>query len=264
MRIETRPTHRRLKAVRTWVFHAGAAAALAGCAMPTDATYEEDGDEVAVTEQALGGHPASVVISQIFPGGQSAGATYSYDYVELYNRSDHAVTMTNWSLQYASATGTGNFGQSGIVRIPTMTLQPNRYLLVQMNAIGPTPPVLPSVTADVKNAGTIQMSATSGKIALAKISSSLGCNGSADKPCSAAQQANIVDLVGYGSAANYAETAPTANASPTTTVARGVLPFPNGCPDTDNNGADFVLATPQLRNNGSVNFFPCNAAGATP
>ena len=51
--------------------------------------------------------PSDVVISQVYGGGGNAGATYRNDYVELYNRGAAPVDLTGWSLQYASATGSG-------------------------------------------------------------------------------------------------------------------------------------------------------------
>ena len=49
---------------------------------------------------------ASVAISQIYAGGGNAGATYTNDYVELVNRSSVAVSLTGWTVQYASAAST--------------------------------------------------------------------------------------------------------------------------------------------------------------
>src|SRR4051794_41954934 len=49
---------------------------------------------------------ASVAISQIYAGGGNAGATYANDYVELVNRSSAAVSLTGWTVQYASAAST--------------------------------------------------------------------------------------------------------------------------------------------------------------
>ena len=48
-----------------------------------------------------------IVISQIYGGGGNAGATYQNDYVELYNPGTVAFDLAGWTLQYASATGTG-------------------------------------------------------------------------------------------------------------------------------------------------------------
>ena len=46
---------------------------------------------------------SDVVISQVYGGGGNAGAPYSNDYVELFNRSDSPVSLAGWSVQYTSA-----------------------------------------------------------------------------------------------------------------------------------------------------------------
>ena len=51
-----------------------------------------------------------MVISQVYGGGGNCGAPYSNDFIELFNRGSAPVDLGTWSLQYTSATGTGNFG----------------------------------------------------------------------------------------------------------------------------------------------------------
>ena len=51
-----------------------------------------------------------VVISQVYGAGGNASAVYTNDYVELFNRGTADVALDGCSLQYASATGTGNLG----------------------------------------------------------------------------------------------------------------------------------------------------------
>src|SRR5262245_4880264 len=51
-----------------------------------------------------------LVISQVYGGGGNAGALYTHDFIELFNRGTTAVSLSGMSLQYASATGTGNLG----------------------------------------------------------------------------------------------------------------------------------------------------------
>ena len=46
-----------------------------------------------------------VVISEVYGGGAGSGSTYRRDFVELFNRGSTAVDISNWSIQYASATG---------------------------------------------------------------------------------------------------------------------------------------------------------------
>src|SRR5262245_44776965 len=56
------------------------------------------------------GASLNVVISQVYGGGGNTSAPFTHDFIELHNLSDTAVSVDGWSLQYASATGTGNLG----------------------------------------------------------------------------------------------------------------------------------------------------------
>ncbi|GIJ51618.1 endonuclease [Virgisporangium aliadipatigenens] len=172
-------------------------------------------------------HPASaaspdVVISQVYGGGGNSGATFTNDFIELHNRGTAAVTVTGWSVQYASASGT-----SWQVTPLTGSIPPGGHYLVQeaAGAGGTTPLPTPDAT------GSIAMSAASGKVALA--TSTTPVTGSA----------SAKDFVGYG-AANDFEGTPAAGLSNTTAALRG------GGPDTDNNGADFTAGAPNPRSSG--------------
>lgn len=48
----------------------------------------------------------NVVISQVYCGGGSSGATFTNDLVELFNPTAVPLDLTGWALQYASASGT--------------------------------------------------------------------------------------------------------------------------------------------------------------
>src|SRR5260221_4913121 len=48
----------------------------------------------------------NVVISEIYGGGGNSGATYKNDFIELYNPTSSPVSLSGWSVQYASAAGT--------------------------------------------------------------------------------------------------------------------------------------------------------------
>ena len=54
----------------------------------------------------------TVVISQVYGGGGNSGAQYTNDFVELFNRGTTTVSLADWSIQYTSATGAGNFGSA--------------------------------------------------------------------------------------------------------------------------------------------------------
>ncbi|HEX9117361.1 MAG TPA: lamin tail domain-containing protein, partial [Anaerolineae bacterium] len=138
----------------------------------------------------------NVVISQVYGGGGNAGGVYTNDFVELFNRGTVAASLGGWSVQYAGATGTGNFGASTtqITELPNVTLEPGQYFLIQeaagTNAIAALP------TPDFVDPTPINLSGTGGKVVLATTATTLGCNGSST-PCSTAQLALIKDLVGW-------------------------------------------------------------------
>jgi predicted extracellular nuclease len=190
----------------------------------------------------------NVVISQVYGGGGNSGATYRNDFVELFNRGTTPVSLAGWSIQYASATGTGSFAMNAIATL-SGSLAPGQYYLVQLASGGATGALLP--TADAT--GTQNMSATGGKVALVTTTSGLACNGS-PTACSGAQLAQIVDLVGWDGATFFEGAAAAPTASNTTAVIRAA----GGCTDTDNNGADYALGTPAPRNSTSP-FSPCGA-----
>ena len=188
----------------------------------------------------------NIVISQIYGGGGNASAPLRNDFVELFNRGTTTVALSGWSVQYASATGTGNFGGNPVVAL-TGSLAPGQYYLVQLSSGGANGALLPTPDAT----GTIAMSATGGKVALVSSATGLVCNGGST-PCNAAQLALIVDLIGYDGA-NFYEGAPTPALSNTTAALRAS----NGCTDSDNNAADFSVGAPTPRNTAS----PLNPCG---
>ncbi len=185
-----------------------------------------------------------IVISQVYGGGGNANATYTHDYIELFNRGTASQSLNGWSVQYASATGTGFFGANTGQQtdLPNVSLAPGQYLLIQEASNAAVGVALP--TPDATDATPIAMAAAAGKVALVNTTTGLGCNGSAGQPCSAGALATIVDLVGYGTA-NFFEGAGSAPTLSSTTAAfRGN----GGCADNDNNAMDFAVATPAARN----------------
>jgi len=183
-----------------------------------------------------------VVISQIYGGGGNSGATLTNDFIELFNRGSTPVSLSGWTVQYASAAGS-SWQQTAL----TGTLQPGQYYLVQeaAGAGGTTP--LPTPDAS----GGIAMSSSSGKVALVTSTMTLPCG--AD--CWPTHPA-IRDFVGYGSSAtDFEGSGPTSpNLSNTTATFRAQ----SGCTDTDSNAADFANAAPTPRNTASASNF-CSA-----
>jgi predicted extracellular nuclease len=217
---------------------------------------------VAVVFLLAGGQAAqaaspNLVLSQIYGGGGNASAQYTHDFIEIFNRGTTSVSLAGLSLQYASATGTGNLGanSSQLTELTGGTLAPGQYFLVQ-EASGTSPAPAPNFVADVIDATPINMAAGGGKVALVTGTTSLGCNGGS-APCSAAALARIIDLIGYDGA-NFFEGA---SAAPTLSNTTAAFRNNSGCTDTDNNGADFTAAAPGPRNTISpVNFCPADQA----
>jgi uncharacterized protein len=197
---------------------------------------------VLATGQPTSASSTTVVISQVYGGGGNTGAVYQNDFIELFNLGSGLVDLTGWSVQYTSATGTGNFGSASNLITPLSgVLAPGQYLLVQEASSAAVGAPLP--TPDVTDSTPINMSATGGKVALVNTTTPLGCNGGST-PCPPAALATIVDLIGYDGA-NFFEGAA---AAPTLSNTTAALRANVGCTDTDNNGADFTAGAPNPRN----------------
>ncbi len=177
----------------------------------------------------------NLVISQIYGAGGNVGSVLRNDYVEIFNRGTTAVTATGWSVQYGSATSAAAW--SGKSVLPTFTIEPGQYILIQeqsgggVGALLPTPIIIP--------AAGFNASATTGKIAL--VSDSVTLSGATPTT------ANVVDLIGFGTANGFeGANAPAPSATLALFRARG------GCTDTDNNATDFATGAPAPRTSDST------------
>jgi DNA/RNA endonuclease G (NUC1) len=186
-----------------------------------------------------------VRISQVYGGGGNSGAPLNEDFVELYNAGTAPQDLTGWSVQYASATGTGALGNGSSQLVALSgTINPGQYYLVAL-ASGSNGGPLPAADAT----GTINMSGSSGKVALADIATSLGCNTAAT--CTGVTS-HIIDLVGYGSA-NYFEGS---DASPGLSNSSSAIRN-DPCIDTDDNAADFTTSSPPNPRNSTTTTAVC-------
>lgn len=182
----------------------------------------------AAQRDLLPGHP-TLIISQVYGGGGNSGATYTNDFVEIFNPGDAPVSVSGWSVQYTSSSGTSWAATPLSGSIPA-----GGYYLVQeaVGAGGTTP--LPTPDA----IGTLAMSATAGKVLLA----------SQATPFSGAcpTGATVVDTVGFGST-NCGAPNNTATLSNTTAAVRKNA----GCTWTGKASVDFDVAAPTPRNSAS-------------
>lgn len=174
--------------------------------------------------------PAQLVISQVYGGGGNSGATLTHDFIEIFNPTANPVTVSGWSVQYASAAGT-----TWQVTPLSGTVQPGRYYLIQQaqGAAGTVSLPAPDAT------GTIPMSATAGKVALVSSTAALSGTGQLTPP--------VVDFVGYGTANFFEGSAAAPGLSNTTAALRNGA----GCIDTNQNSLDFTSGAPNPRKSAS-------------
>lgn len=182
--------------------------------------------------------PAQLTISQVYGGGGSgaAGTAYQRDYIELYNRGTTGVSLSGLSLQYASAAGAFN---NVFALDATVTIAPGGRYTVVTGTAGTAGVANPGYAnpQDGSTAGTLNLSATAGKVALASTTTTLGTltGDTTGVP-------NVLDLVGYGSTASAYEgagPAPTFGSNANSLYRAGT---PYGSQDLNNNASDFVAA----------------------
>ncbi len=178
-----------------------------------------------VTSPASAATPDHLVISEVYGGGGNSTATYTHDFVELYNPTERPVPLAGYTVQYYSSAG--NTGPaSNTCTLPNVTLESGKHFLIQQAKGSNGMTGLPGVDLECAAA----MSASAGSI---ELSDSDG----------------IVDLVGYGSTAKY-ETSPAPRLDNTSSAQR--KKDTTGHVDTDDNSADFLKGSPDPQGSGST------------
>ncbi|MFM8912991.1 MAG: lamin tail domain-containing protein [Flammeovirgaceae bacterium] len=187
------------------------------------------------------------MISEVYGGGGNSGATLRQDFIELYNPTSSPISLSGWSVQYASATGT-----TWQVTVLNGTIAAKGYYLIQQAAGTGGTTNLPTPDAT----GTIAMSATAGKVALCNSTIALtGTNPSANT--------SVIDFVGFGTTANgFKGTGPATAPSNTNSIERKANASSNTASmstggsdelagneyNSGNNSSDFVTRLPQAQN----------------
>jgi DNA/RNA endonuclease G (NUC1) len=170
----------------------------------------------------------SIVISQIYGGGGNSGATFTNDFIELFNPGSQAVSVAGWSVQYASSVGTTWQVTNLAGSIPAG----GYYLVQESQGAGGTTP-LPTPNAS----GTIAMAAGAGKVSLVASTTAL----------TGACPTGFVDQVSFGTAASDCGFKTTATLTNTTAALRG----DQGCAFTGDLSVDFTTGAPNPRNSAS-------------
>lgn len=204
-----------------------AAALLGSCGRePTAPVTFESARRVATSPASDYSGPA-ILISQVYGGGGNSGATLKNDFIELFNPTSAPVTVTGWSVQYASASGT-----SWAVTPISGTIPAGGYYLVQEAAGAGGTVNLPAADAT----GGIAMSATAGKVVLS--------NGTSALTGTCPSGSAVVDLVQFGSSTSC-------GGGPVLSNTLAALRKTDGCTYTGNVLSDFVAGAPAPRNSAS-------------
>lgn len=171
----------------------------------------------------------TLMIYELNPGGGNSGATFNVDYIVLYNGTNAAIDLTGYTVQYASATG--NFSVKATL---SGTIAAGEYFLIADTIAGTNGAALPKtpnflVPGGASNGG-LGFGGTNGKVVVANNSTVV----------TGPTASNVVDYIGFGSATAFEGTAAAPAASSSLALIRKALV------DTNNNGADFIAATPTL------------------
>ncbi|WP_445529518.1 ExeM/NucH family extracellular endonuclease [Streptomyces cyslabdanicus] len=160
-----------------------------------------------------------LVINEVYGGGGNSGSTYTHDYIEIFNPTNAAISVSGWSVSYYSAKG----GLGGSTALTGSVPAHGYYLVQEAKGTGGTAP-LPTPDAS----GQLAMSATDGSVTLNDAASA------------------VIDTVGFGTG-SIVEGAAAPAPSNTMAVTRKTPGV-----DTDNNSADFITATPDPKNSGGA------------
>jgi uncharacterized repeat protein (TIGR01451 family) len=185
-----------------------------------------------------------LVISQIYPGGGLSGASFTNDFIEIFNRGTTTVdfAVTPYSVQFLS-TGAATWVKTDLI---TGTIGPGQYFLIQGASGGAVGNALPTPDAS----GTINLtSTTAGKVALVSNTTLFTGNCPGDDGSSPFNPviAGLVDFVGYGGTATtanhcYEGAGPAPFSTSTNQNARSTIRT-STCMDTNVNSADFTNPT---------------------
>ena len=187
-------------------------------------------------------HSNDLRISQVYGGGGNLGALYKNDFIELFNAGTSPIDLGGWSVQYSSAAGV-NWQKTDLAGV----IEAGQYYLIHQAAGTGGTTDLPAPDA----IGTMNLSATAGKLALVRSTTSLSG--------ACPSEGTVVDLVGYGSTANCYEGS---HSSPAPSNTTALIREDQGCTDSDDNAADFNLGSPNPRNRAAPPY-SCSAPRVT-
>jgi hypothetical protein len=188
-----------------------------------------------------------LVISQVYTRGGEPGATFRNDYVEIFNRGNVTLNLSDYSLQVLANVPAAPGFPGGLTSVSIrqvsssgfVGINPGQYFLYQFGSSGDNGAVLPSTPDSDSSTPNINLPGASGRIALVK-----GMTPLVQFGCPVGVDASLADFFSYGPATCVEGSANFAAPTVTTAAIRNA----EGCTDTDDNVADFNTAAPAPRN----------------
>ncbi|MEU3452311.1 ExeM/NucH family extracellular endonuclease [Micromonospora sp. NPDC006766] len=171
-----------------------------------------------------------LVISEAYVNGGSAGASLLNKFIELYNPTSRAISLTGDTLQYRAPTSTVVPSGAQVFAL-SGTVAAHGHFLIQLPSNGTGGEALPA--PDLSTGGSINPGAGGGTLFIAASTSGV-----------LPTDASVIDKIGWGNSNSPEGTAATGNSV--------VLSYQRAAgTDTDNNAADFRVATPTPQNSTS-------------
>jgi hypothetical protein len=172
-----------------------------------------------------------LVIAEAYVNGGSSGATFLNKFVELYNPTSSDIPLSGDTLQYRAPTSTVVPSGAQVFTL-TGTVAAHGHFLIQLPSNGSTTnPGGPLPTPDLSTGGSINPGAGGGTLFVAASTTGV-----------LPTDATVIDKIGWGTSNSPEGTAATGNSI--------VLSYQRAAAgtDTDNNAADFTVATPTPQN----------------
>ena len=197
------------------------------------------------------------MINEVYGGGGNTGAAYTYDFVELYNPTDAAISLSGMSLQYRSGASTAVPGAAGVNTLSGSVAKHGHFLVQLAAGTSVTDKPLPGVDLAV-TASPLALSGSGGQIYLVNGTSPVAAQTNSAAPWTFAT--SVVDFVGWGTSTTVFEGSNRAGATANgTSISRGALGV-----DSDDNAVDFApAATPTPEGSASDGGAPAPLALAT-
>ncbi|NMO52426.1 ExeM/NucH family extracellular endonuclease [Actinoplanes sp. TBRC 11911] len=172
-----------------------------------------------------------LVISEAYVNGGSIGASFLNKFIELFNPTSSAINLSGDSLQYRAPTSTVVPSGSQVFAL-SGTVAAHGHFLIQLPGNGAASnPGAPLPAADLSTGGSVNPGAGGGTLFIASGTSGV-------LPTDPA----VIDKIGWGTSNSPEKTAATGNSL--------VLSYQRAATgaDTDDNSADFTVATPVPQN----------------